>query len=1525
MELTQEFTVEGFRLSPQQARLWLLQQESPVYCVQSFILLEGALNAEVLRESAQWVVNRHDIFRTTFPRLPGMGLSIQVVAESEAIGWEEINLSHLDRLNQQAIIKERLRNARRGDFRLDRQALHRLELVKLSAKTHGLLITMPSMCADGSTLDNLVNEMSERYAADLSHSEALSEEPVQYVQFSEWQNELLDGDDEDELRSYWHKKDFSKLARIRLPFEQAHPEQQRFNPETISLMIEQELGTSIIQTAKRYEVVTSDFMLACWQMLIWRLTGEPEIVVGSLCDGRKYEDLRTAMGAFAKYVPVRCEFARTPEVVEILKQVKQSANDAYEWQEYFVWNDTVASTGSLDSLSFFSLAFDFEQRPEKRKADAVVFSIDKSYCCIDRFAWKLSCILSSDVLTAELHYDSAVFPAEDAQRIAGYFVTLLKEVVKNPEAKVTAIEILTEAERHKILTAFNATDVDYPQGQTIQHLFEQHAAQRPDSIALILGDEYMTYSSLNQRANQLAHYLRRLGCTSETRVAICLERGADTIIALLAVVKAGSAYVPLDPEYPKERLRYMAEDAQAFALLTRDCYRKILPGLASHTVFLDADREAIARQSEQNLPPLATAENLAYVIYTSGTTGMPKGVMIEHRSVANLIAWQAAHFGLTPDSRILQFFSYSFDGAVGETFMALLNGAALLMVDGEHVDPRQLVELMNRHLITVGVFVPSLLKQMNPDLLLYTEMLTVVSVGEACPVQLAQHWSENCDFINGYGPTEGTVYSHTWRLTRDSLDGCTAVAIGSPIHNLKSYVLDAHLNPTPVGVTGEIFIAGSGLARGYLNRQEATAERFLPNGFDWQTEDGQAGGSRMYKTGDLGKYLQDGRIEFQGRIDHQIKLRGFRIELGEIGWALSQHPDVRDVLVDAVENQAGEMRLVAYVLPKKGSVINANQLRRFLQDRLPEYMVPATFIGLDEFPLTPNGKVDRQALPEAEQGRASVEERFVAPRTPIEEVLAGIFSQLLNVERVGVQDNFFELGGHSLLATVVISRIDEAFNVTLPLSHLFDAPSVAGLAQDIEVAMKAEKGIPALPLEVVPRNQPLPLSFSQQRQWIIDQLQPGTPDYNIPAAFHLQGWLNATSLEQSVSEVLRRHEALRTTFGTVQRELSQMISPARRITLPVVDLSSLDKDEQDRQVRQLIMLESQLPFHLSRGPLLRTTLLCLKPESHVVLFTIHHVVFDGWSMGLLVQEIAALLESYSGGSPSSLPELDIQYADFAYWQREWLQGEVIETQLSYWKQQLREASSSLALPTLRHRSGVQTFRGAVQSFSLSGELSTALERLSYQQGVTLFMTLLAAFDTLLYHYTRQDDIVVGTIIANRNHAKLERLIGFFVNTLMLRVDLSGNPTFRELLLRVRRVCLGAYAHQDLPFEKVAEELRQGRDLASHPLFQAMLTLQNNPGSELELTDLELTPLETHSRARGFDFQLNMARVEDKLVGYLHYNDELLDAATISQMIAHFQSLLEELVKNPDANIDSIALGAEAESQELLSAFNDELE
>jgi len=708
------------------------------------------------------------------------------------------------------------------------------------------------------------------------------------------------------------------------------------------------------------------------------------------------------------------------------------------------------------------------------------------------------------------------------------------------------------------------------------------------------------------------------------------------------------------------------------------------------------------------------------------------------------------------------------------------------------------------------------------------------------------------------------------------------------------------------------------VARGYLNRPELTAERFIPDPFTSPS----VPGARLYKTGDLARYLPDGNIEFLGRVDHQVKVRGFRIELGEIEAALGQHPALQAAIVLAWEDGAGTKRLVAYVVPEKDTAPGVSELRSFLQEKLPDYMVPSAFVTLDALPLTPTGKVDRRALPAPDGARPEVENVYVAPRTPEEEIVAGIWAQILGLERVGIHDNFFELGGHSLLATRLVSRLRDDLQVEVPLRTLFETPTVAGLAESIRRKMWAAQDLSIPPIQPVPRDRDLPLSFAQQRLWFLDQLEPGSPFYNIPTAVRLTGPLDVAALERTLNEIVRRHEALRTTFETVDGRARQVIAPELTVPLPVTDLTDLPETEREAEALQLATQEAQRPFDLARGPLLRARLLRLGREDHVALLTMHHIVSDGWSMGILIQEIAALYEAFSSGRPSPLQELPIQYADFAHWQREWLQGEILEAQLSYWKQQLDGSPPLLELPTDRPRPAVQSFRGRTQAFALPKDLSKAIKDLGHQEGATLFMTLLAAFQSLLYRYTGQETINVGTPIANRTQSEIEGLIGFFVNTLVMRADLSGDPSFRELLKRVREMALGAYAHQDLPFEMLVDALQPERNLSHSPLFQVMFVLQEAPMGAQALSNLTLRGVEAETGVAKFDLTLSMAEDGDGLGGVFEYNVDLFDAATIERMIAHFQRLLEGIVADPNRPISELPLLTEAEREQLLVEWND---
>ncbi|NLG49703.1 MAG: amino acid adenylation domain-containing protein, partial [Chloroflexi bacterium] len=1061
----------------------------------------------------------------------------------------------------------------------------------------------------------------------------------------------------------------------------------------------------------------------------------------------------------------------------------------------------------------------------------------------------------------------------------------------------------------------------YPRDLCIHQVFEQQAARTPDAEAVVYEGETLTYGELNRRANQLAHYLRRLGVGRETLVGISVERSLEMMVGLLGILKAGGAYVPLDPDYPAERLAYMLQDAGVALVVTQE---RIAPrlGEAVRAVCLDRDWPDMEQEPGTNPPHLATPDNLAYVIYTSGSTGRPKGVMVSHRSVVNHNVAVAAKFALKAGDRMLQFASINFDGAVEEIFPTWLAGATLVLRPGGVLPgPSELMDLIATERLTVLDLPTAYWHQWVHDLSLepgaaLPEPLRLVAVGgEKAQRESLIAWQQlpgrAVPWLNTYGPTEATVIATLYDVRLEQWDADRELPIGRPIANMRVYILDDRLQPVPVGVPGELYIGGVGVARGYLHRPDLTAERFVPDPFS-----GEAG-ARLYRTGDRARYLADGNIEFLGRLDDQVKVRGFRVELGEIEAALREQPGIKDAVVLAREDTPGQPRLVAYLVPK-GQPPAISELREQLGHKLPEYMIPSAYVFLEAFPLTPNAKVDRKALP-APEGRAEVEAAaYVAPRTPQEEMLAGLWAQVLGVEQVGVYDNFFDLGGHSLLATQLMGRIRQTMQVDLPLRTLFEAPTVAALAQRLDGATRRA----LTPIQPAPRDGQAALSYAQQRLWFLDQLEPGSAMYNIPTAVRLRGALDVAALERSLNEIVRRHEVLRATFQTIEGKPVQRIAPALSLPLLVQDLSALPEQEREAHVRQVIADEAQRPFDLGVGPLLRARLLRVGDAEHIAVLVMHHIISDGWSTNVLVRELVTLYRAFVAGQPSPLPELPIQYADYAAWQREWLQGEVLAEQLDYWKRQLADLPPMLELPTDHPRSPMQTYHGTYQTFELPADVSAAFGRLCQQEGVTPFMGLLAAFQAFLSRYSGQDDIAVGTPIANRTRPESEPLIGFFVNTLVMRGDLSGNPSFRELLQRTREAALGAYAHQDVPFEMVVDAVQPQRDMSHSPLFQAMLVVENASNRAIRMPGLTLEALEADPGTAKFDITLTVAQEPDGLRGAWEYNTDLFEAATVERMARQFGQLLAGLVAAPDRAVDAVPLLTAAERAEIVAAWND---
>ncbi|MEG3959207.1 amino acid adenylation domain-containing protein [Microcoleus sp. herbarium2] len=1518
-----------FPLSQGQQALWFLYKLVPhswAYNTLFTARILSPVDILALRRTFQALISRHPSLRATYTERDGKPFA--QIHEDVEVQFDEIDAStwNWDEL------KEQVTQEARRPFNLEQGSVMRVSLFTRSPKDHILMLAIHHIASDFWSLLILMDELRLLYSAEKTGTQAsLPPQNLSYVDYVHWQNQMLAAAAGERLWAYWREQLAGDLPVINLPIDRPRSPVQTYQGASHSFRLTEELAQRLKGLAQAQKATLYMTLLAAFQVLLYRYTGQEDILVGSLTFGRTQREFTEIVGYFVNPVVLRANLAGNPTFQAFLSQVRQTVLGAIGHQDYpFPLLVERLQPNRDPSLSpIFQVLFAL-QKPQQFKEVVELFAPSQKASQVNwgelklepfeipqqegQFDLTLEMIEAEESLFGAFKYNTDLFEADTITRMSGHFQTLLEAMVTNPQQPVSQLPLLSTAEQHQLLVEWNNTKAEYPQSICLHQLFEAIVEQTPDAVAVVFEDSVLTYRQLNIRANQLAHHLQALGVGPEVLVGICLERSLDMLVGLLGILKAGGAYVPLDPAYPSERLRFMLEDSQAPVLLTHKGVAAELPTIGTGVVYLDADSEAIARNSQSNPTSNVTGNNLAYVIYTSGSTGKPKGVQVLHSAVVNFLTSMRRCPGLTDQDILLSVTTLSFDIAALEIFLPLSVGARLVMVSRSvATDGTQLLERLNSCGATVMQATPATWRLLLSAGWPGSHQLKILCGGEALSRELANQLLEKgASLWNLYGPTEATIWSTIARV--DNSDG--TVCIGRPIANTEIYLLDEHLKPVPVGVPGELYISGAGLARGYLNRPELTAQKFIANPLS------QEPNARLYKTGDLARYQRDGSIEYLGRIDHQVKVRGFRIELGEIEVVLNQHPVVQQSVVTVREDIPGNQQLVAYLVPEpEQTPPTVAQLRQFLKQQLPEYLTPSAFVTLDSLPLTPNGKVDRKALPSPEMARLEVETTFAAPRTPIEEMLALIWSDILGVKQVGIHDNFFELGGHSLLATQVISRVRSTLAVELPLGSLFENPTVLGLAECVETALSVRQPIVAPPLLPTARSVEMPLSFAQARLWFLEQLEPGNAFYNISAAVRLSGHLNVAALEQSLNQIISRHEALRTNLVTVNGKPVQVIASTLTLTVPVVDLQQLPESQREIYSQRLANEEAVQPFDLATEPLVRTKLLQLNEVEHVLLLTIHHIVSDGWSMGVLVRELAALYEAYCNDSLLVLPELPIQYPDFAVWQQQWLQGEVLESQLAYWKQQLGGAPALLELPTDRPRPAVQTFQGAHQSFALSKEVTEALITLSQRQGVTLFMTLLAAFGTLLHRYTGQADICVGTPIANRNRAEIEGLIGLFVNTLVLRTDISGNPSFEDLLSRVRQVALEAYAHQDVPFEQLVEALQPSRDLSYTPLFQVMFVLQNAPMPSLKLQGLTLTPLAVESATAKFDLTLSLENSEQGLTGAWEYNKDLFDAATIVRMSGHFQTLLEAMVTNPQEPVSQLPLLSTAEQHQLLVEWN----
>ncbi len=1506
-------------LSFAQQRLWFVDRLAPgtaTYNVPFPLRLRGPLQAGALRRALSEVVRRHEALRTVFAAEGGE--PVQVVLPPAPVRFPVVELSGLPAAAREAETRRLAREEARRPFDLARGPLLRATLLRLDAGDHAVLFTLHHVASDGWSTGVLARELSALYGASLrGEASPLPELPVQYADYALWQREWLAGERLQAQLAFWRERLAGAPPVLDLPTD--HPARPTVGAgaRSVHVVLPPALSRGVAELARGERATAFMVLLAAWQLLLGRYSDQEDVVVGTPVAGRTRAELEGLIGFFVNTLALRTDLSGDPDFRGLLGRVRVGAMGAFEHQElpFERLVEELAVERSLVHTPVFQVMFALQnaESGELRLGEARMEPLAGGEEA-SQFALGLVLREDGERTLGALSFRTDLFEEATAARMLGHFRVLLEGALADPGRRVSEIPLLDRGERDRLLREWTPPGTD-PGGPAVPALFAAQAARTPGALAVSGGEDALTYAELGLRSARLARVLRSLGVAPETPVGVCLEPGPGLPAAVLGVWKAGGAYVPLDPGYPAERLAFLLADAAVAVVLTQAHLAAALPEHGAHVVLLeDAERAAVGDVAAP--APEVDPDSLAYVIHTSGSTGRPKGVRVTHRGLLATAHAAREAFAFLPGDRVLSLASFAFDIWLFEAVLPLLAGASVRLLPREQVLRAEgLAEELED--ATVLHAVPALMRRTAQALRdsgrVLPRMRRVFVGGDAVAPDLLEEMREVFPAASLhvlYGPTEAAVIcaaheAHPADPRRQW--------VGRPLGNAALRVLDRALRPVPAGVPGELCIGGASLARDYLGRPGLTAEKWVPDPF------AGAAGARLYRTGDRVRWTGEGELEFLGRTDAQVKVRGFRIEPGEVEAVLAEHPAVREAVVLVREDVPGEKRLVGYVVPSADGVSTA-ELKEHLSARLPAHMVPSALVALASLPLTPTGKLDRRSLPAPGAGGG---EGYAAPRTPTEEVLAGIWADVLRLETVGIHDDFFALGGHSLLATRVASRVGEALGTEMPLRLLFEHPTLAGLAERLD-ALRGEGADPRLaPLRPVPRDgSPLPLSFAQQRLWFIDQLQPGAAAYVLPFPLRLRGALDALALRRALSEVVRRHEVLRTVLVVEGGEPAQSVRPAGPVPFPAVDLARLREDHAEAEAARLAAGEALRPFDLARGPLLRATLLRLGADDHAVLFTLHHVASDGWSTGVLTRELSALYGAFVRGEASPLPPLPVQYADYALWQRALGDGGALDEQLRWWAARLADAPPELDLPVDHPRLPVAEAPARAVAAALPPGLSRELHETARREGATPFMVLLAGFALLLSRYSGQDDVVVGAPIAGRTRTELEGLIGFFVNTLALRTDLGGDPSFRGLLGRVREATLGAFHHQDLPFERLVEELQPERSLSRTPLFQVMFVLQNVEEGELRLGDLRVEPLSPGEGATPFDLDFALHAGPGRVAGTLRYRADLFEHATAERMLEHFRLLLEGGLRDPALPVSALAMLAPEERAQVVEAWND---
>ncbi|MGE5400587.1 MAG: amino acid adenylation domain-containing protein, partial [Ignavibacteriales bacterium] len=1523
-------TAEEYPMSSAQKGIWFLQNlkpDSSFYNIPAAIRLKGILDLKAFKNALQAIVSRHQILRANFQMRNGEPFQIIRPLDDQFLLITEMDKEGPgtpDEIIKQIVLEEGNRQ-----FNLAEDKLFRARLIIIDNTDYLLLLTFHHIISDGWSIGIFTEELSVLYQAYQNNTDPqLKKVSIQYSDYALWQKQYLASEKFNKALTYWKTKLAGIPLELSLPLDKKRPVLQTYTGAHYLFPISGDVVQKVKSFCFHEGVSEFMFFLTAFELLMHRYSGQEEFGIGVPVANRSNIQTQDIFGLFTNTIVIRTDLTKNPSIKDVLTRTNDTVLEAFEYQEcpFDKVVNSVAPDHNASSSPVFQVMFDYQSRPMH---SLILPGVDVEILNYERGTAKFDMFLSmedrGDHYECSLEYCTDLFEIATVRRMAGHFKHLVELVPENHDFPVSAIQILSESEIDMMVRVWNSTASEYQHNETFQHLFELQVKTTPDKIAVSYDGNSITYEELNRKANKLAHFLRSKGVGPDTLVGIYMERSLDLITGIIGVLKSGGAYLPLDVNSPVQRISMIIEYTRTPMVLTQNRLLENLSSVNTMIVSIDQSESKLSKSEEINPEINIDSQNLAYVIFTSGSTGRPKGVMIHHFSMMNLLEdlYNSIYSAIPiPDLTASMNAPVIFDISVQHLLM-LLKGLTINIIPEEiRRDGDALLKYLRQYKVDVLDIVPSQLRILlgsgllnQQDWMPHSIMVAGEPIDEVMWKTLAN--SEIIKFYDTYGPTEATVI-----VTRFLINGKDNVPlIGKPISNTSFYILDMNCRTQPVGVPGELYISGECLSRGYFNRPELTAEKFIPDPFS------RIPGTRMYKTGDLARYTKNGDVEYLGRSDNQVKIRGYRIELGEIESAINELPDVKEVAVIIREDVPNDKKIVAYLIPKNGSIHSPSEIKNFLRGKLPEYMIPVVIVIMDSFPLTASGKIDRKALPAPVQNSIESAIDFVPPSTFLERELVRIWESVLEVEKISVNDSFFELGGDSIKAAITINRMQSIFNTNIPVKVIFLYPYISKLARHLSEnygeifhnrkCASAEEN----KINMIPRDKRLLLSSAQKRLWFLDKLEPDSPFYNISAAVKLTGYLDPIALENSFNELIHRHEILRTYFIDESGNPSQVIVPSANIRLNIADITGTDGDEIKNNLNKKILEEVRTPFDLSKAPLLRCVLLRVDETQHILLLTMHHIISDGWSMNIVIREMSELYKKYALGVESDLAPLPIQYADYAAWHNNWIQSDEIRSSREYWIEKLKGCNEFLELPILKQRPAVQSFHGLKKNFTVDRQLYYELKKISRKENSTLFVVLLTGYLALLHSYTRQEEINIGTPVANRNNSAIENLIGFFVNILVLRNNLAGNPTYEELLHRVKEVVIEAFNHQEIPFEVLVDELKVDRSLDHSPLFQTVFVFQNTPKEHLALPGLEIESAEIDTQTAKYDLTVSMTESEPVINASIEYNTDLFSPEFIDSFIHHFINVLNDITSNLNKKIESAAVLGEVEKENILFTWN----